>query len=377
MDNKKKIGLIIVGILILLFAVVAIKWIKHRMEYAITDAVFVESDYISNIGFQRVSGKVIQLFAKEGDFVKEGQELAKIDDTDYKISLQQIEKQIESLEYQKEELEIKKDRISKELDINQINSSLTKEEINKRKEALSEQIKQVEAQINQTKKDYERYENLLNKGLIPKQKFEQIQTQLSVLQEQKSALEKNLEELNVSTKKAEEGINLAKVQKIQISELDKSILSLQKQIEALNKQKEDLENQINYTTLKAPFDGVIAKKFVSIGDVVKSGMPIYSVIKKDSFYINVLLEETKLKGIKKGSIAYIKLDAYPDKEFEGVVEEIGYASAATYALVPRDISAGEFTKVAQRIPVKIRITKGDFSLLRVGLGGEVEIKKEN
>ena len=72
----------------------------------------------------------------------------------------------------------------------------------------------------------------------------------------------------------------------------------------------------------------------------------------------------------------LTLDAYPDKEFTGVVREVMPASAATFALVPRDISAGEFTKVAQRIPVRIEITGGDRSLLRVGLGGEVEIKRQ-
>jgi len=144
----------------------------------------------------------------------------------------------------------------------------------------------------------------------------------------------------------------------------------------LEKKKEDIENKLKYTVLKAPFDGYIGKKFVSVGDSVKAGMPVYSIIKKDSFYINVLLEENKLKGIRVGSKARIKLDAYPDEEFEGVVEVINYATAAKYALVPRDISAGEFTKVVQRVPVKIRITKGKMELLRVGLGGEVEIKRD-
>jgi membrane fusion protein (multidrug efflux system) len=91
--------------------------------------------------------------------------------------------------------------------------------------------------------------------------------------------------------------------------------------------------------------------------------------------VEVLLEESKLKGVQKGCKAYVRLDAYPNKVFEGVVEEISPASAATFALVPRDVSAGEFTKVVQRIPVKIRLTKGDMSLLRVGMGGEVEIRR--
>ncbi|MEJ2689793.1 MAG: HlyD family secretion protein, partial [Deltaproteobacteria bacterium] len=88
------------------------------------------------------------------------------------------------------------------------------------------------------------------------------------------------------------------------------------------------------------------------------------------------LEENKLSGVKAGSSVVLRVDAYPDKKFNGEVTEVMPASAATFALVPRDISAGEFTKVAQRIPVRIAITSGDLSLLRVGLGGEVEIKRQ-
>ncbi len=137
-----------------------------------------------------------------------------------------------------------------------------------------------------------------------------------------------------------------------------------------------MENKISYTKLKAPFDGIIAKRFVYKGSVIRSGMPVYSIIPENSIYINVLLEETKLEGVKVGAPVKIKIDAYPDKKFEGVVEKIEPVSAAKFALVPRDISAGEFTKVAQRIPVRLKITKGDLSILRVGMGGEVEIKRQ-
>lgn len=216
----------------------------------------------------------------------------------------------------------------------------------------------------------------MEKGLVPKAKYEEINTQLKVLLEQRKAIEKSISELEVSKAKSKESVELVKTQGQVSKEIQDQISALENKILALTKQKEDLENQIKYTELKSPYNGIIAKKYVSIGDIVKAGQPVYAIVKENSFYIKVLLEETKLSGVKVGNKAYIKLDAYPDKTFEGEVESIDIASAAKFALVPRDISSGEFTKLAQRIPVKIRITKGDISLLRVGLGGEVEIEKK-
>lgn len=373
---KKSIGLFVVLILILIFAVFAIRWIEHRMKYVISDAVFVETDYLSNVGFNRVSGKIIQLYKKEGDLVKADETIAKIDDTDYKIQLENINYEIESLKKQKSQLENQLSRIIQENELNQKITSLTTQEIEKKIESLIAQKSQVEAQIEKAKKDEERYRNLLEKGLVPKAKYEEINTQLKVLLDQRKAIEKSISELNVSKTKSKESLELVKTQGQVSKEIQDQISALEDKILALTKQKEELENLIKYTELKSPYNGIIAKKYVSIGDIVKAGQPIYAIVKENSFYIKVLLEETKLSGVKVGNKAYIKLDAYPDKTFEGEVESIDIASAAKFALVPRDISAGEFTKLAQRIPVKIRITKGDMSLLRVGLGGEVEIEKK-
>ena len=373
---KKNIGLFVVLVLILIFAFFAIRWIEHRMKYVISDAVFVETDYLSNVGFNRVSGKIIQLYKKEGDTVKADETIAKIDDTDYKIQLENINYEIESLKKQKSQLENQLSRIIQENELNQKITSLTTQEIEKKIETLNAQKSQVEAQIEKAKKDEERYRNLLEKGLVPKAKYEEINTQLKVLLDQKKAIEKSISELNVSKTKSTENVELVKTQGQVSKEIQDQISALENKILALTKQKEDLENQIKYTELKSPYNGIIAKKYVSIGDIVKAGQPVYAIVKENSFYIKVLLEETKLSGVMVGNKAYIKLDAYPGKTFEGEVESIDIASAAKFALVPRDISAGEFTKLAQRIPVKIKITKGDMSLLRVGLGGEVEIEQK-
>jgi membrane fusion protein (multidrug efflux system) len=373
---KNKIGILIVLALIVIFGFFAYKWIKHRKEYVITDAVFVEADGMTNISFKRVSGKILKVLKEEGDKVKEGEVIAILDDTDYKTELASTEKKIESLKHKKMSLEKKLERIKDEIKININIQELTKKQLKKKLLSLKAKINQIEAQIKQVEKDRNRFKKLSDRELLPKVKFEEVDTKLKVLINQKKALEEGIKELLIGIKKAEEGIKLAKNKEKIIPEIKESINALKKQIEALEEKKKDILNKISYTRLKAPFNGVIAKRFVYVGSVIKSGMPVYSIIPENSLYINVLLEETKLEGVKVGAPARIKIDAYPDRIYEGIVEKIEPASAAKFALVPRDISAGEFTKVAQRIPVRIKITKGDLSILRVGMGGEVEIKRE-
>ncbi|MCS7284253.1 MAG: HlyD family secretion protein [Hydrogenobacter thermophilus] len=372
---KRKVGLTIVISLMIVFSVIAFRWIKHRMEYAVTDAVFVKADQLSNVGFQKVSGRVIKLYKDLGDEVKKSEVIAEIDPTDYQLNLQNIRAKIESLEAQKEQLLTQLTRVSQELSVNYSMSDISAKEVKKREQALEKQLSQVQAQLELAQKDRERYKNLLERGVIPRRTFEEADTRYKVLKDQEESLLKSLEELRLSYKKSLENVSLSRIAFLKQKELKAQVEALEKEIESLKKQEELAQNYLSNTKLTAPFDGVVAKRYVSVGDVVSPGSPVYAIVKPDSMYVEVLLEESKLRGVQKGCKAYVRLDAYPNKVFEGVVEEISPASAATFALVPRDISAGEFTKVVQRIPVKIRIIKGDTSLLRVGMGGEVEIKR--
>jgi len=108
--------------------------------------------------------------------------------------------------------------------------------------------------------------------------------------------------------------------------------------------------------------------------IIKNGTFIYSIINPKDIYIKVLLSEKKLKGIKQGDKAIIKLDAL-DGELEGKVEKIMPVSASTFSLVPRDIASGEFTKLEQRFIVKIKIQYKPT--IKIGMSGEVKIYKDS
>jgi len=371
---KRFIGIGVILLLILGFSTYAFLWIKHRIEYAVSNAVFVRAEELSYLAF-KVDGRIEKVYKDLVDWVEEGEVLAELDPTYYKLALESLKRKIEALRKKKRGLELKLERIRKELGVNLESSKLRAEEVKKKQEALEKRLKAIEAKLELLRKDRERYRDLLEKGLIPRRKFEEVDTQYKAMLEEKRYIEKSIEELNTAYLRALTGIKSARISLERIKELKKEIEYIGKEIESLEEKKKLAEERLKDTKLRAPFKGIVAKRFISRGDTVRAGQPVFALVNPESFYIEVLLEETKLKGVKKGSIAYIRLDAYPNLVFEGVVEDISPASAATFALVPRDVSAGEFTKVVQRIPVKIKITKGDLRLLRVGMGGEVEIRR--
>lgn len=371
----KKAGIFILVCLLVVFSFFSYKWIKHRMEYAITDAVFVKSENLGNVAFE-VSGRVVEVYKDLGDYVKKGEPLAKIEDTDYKLQVENLQARLRSLEAQKEALSLQIQKASSQTDLNVKAQQDTLKELQAKEKALLSQLEELEVRLNQVRKDRQRLENLLKEGLIPSQKFEQIDTEYKSLLKRRQALEENIEEIRAGYQKAQKSLQMAEAEILSVSELRKRLEALQSEIESVRRMLEKAQLDLERTILKSPLEGLIAKRFISVGDMVRSGQPAFSVVATNSLYVEALLEETKLKGVKVGSKAYFYPDAFPDKVFEGVVEEISPASAATFALMPRDISAGEFTKVVQRIPVKVRLLKGDLSLLRVGMGGRLEIKRE-
>jgi membrane fusion protein (multidrug efflux system) len=133
------------------------------------------------------------------------------------------------------------------------------------------------------------------------------------------------------------------------------------------------ETDLQYTRITAPFPGVIVKSYRHLGDYVPVGTPIVSMYNPELTYVTAHLEETKLQGVAPGNAVRLDVDAFAEP-FQGRVVWINRATGANFALVPRNISDGEFTKVVQRVPVRILIEKDErWSQLRAGLSVTVSI----
>jgi membrane fusion protein (multidrug efflux system) len=147
------------------------------------------------------------------------------------------------------------------------------------------------------------------------------------------------------------------------------------QIRALELTKEKAERDLAFTVLKAPYEGVIGNLAVQKGDLVSSGQRLASLVPVEQLYIEANFKETQITGIKPGAEVDIEVDALEGHVIKGKVESIAPASGAVFSLLPPENATGNFTKVIQRLPVRIALPRDalDSGKLRAGLSVVVAI----
>lgn len=196
--------------------------------------------------------------------------------------------------------------------------------------------------LEQAKADYDRAEVQYESKVIPKEQYDRLKTAFAVAQ----------------------------------SECDISSV----QIKVAQAQMASIRSSLAHTLLASPIDGIVAKKWVMTGDIVQPTQPIYTLNDISSIWIEANFKETQIDDLALGDQATITVDALPGRIFKGRVEIIGNATASKFALISSNNESGNFTKVTQRVPVRISVDGligGDApgsSLLRPGLSAEVRVR---
>ena len=209
----------------------------------------------------------------------------------------------------------------------------------------NESISLAKVNLEKAQDDYDRAEKQYNDKIIPKEQFDHMQ----------KALESAKAQFNISKTK----IGTAKAQ--------------------LNV----IQTQLQNASIYSPMDGIVAKRWSLTGDVVSPGQPILTIYDIKNVWVTADLEETKLSSIKIGDKADISVDAYPDQVFQGKIYQLGSNTASQFSLIPPSNASGNFTKVTQRVPIKISIApttqtgkpdpNPDINLLP-GMSVEISIK---
>jgi len=148
--------------------------------------------------------------------------------------------------------------------------------------------------------------------------------------------------------------------------------------DAVTAQVAQAELNLEDTQIKAPSDGFIAKRSAEIGQLASVGVPLLGFVSSESRWVTANFKETELSDIKVGASASVFVDAIPGKTFKGKVAAISPATGSTFTLLPPDNATGNFTKVVQRVPVKIdleELSEKDVELLRAGLSAIVKVHK--
>ena len=130
-----------------------------------------------------------------------------------------------------------------------------------------------------------------------------------------------------------------------------------------------------YTTVIAPTDGWVAKLNLLVGDIVTENRPLFAFISDEEFWIDANFKETQLRHVQIGQEAVVENDVYPGKKFKGMVESISGAAGNAFSLLPPQNATGNWVKVVQRVPVRVRILNPDPNFpLRIGTSSTVTIR---
>jgi len=150
-----------------------------------------------------------------------------------------------------------------------------------------------------------------------------------------------------------------------------------KKLAAAQSQQDQAQLNVSYAEIKAPTNGRIARRSVEPGMVVSSGQPLFGFVDSGDRWIAANFKETQLKGIHPGNQAEVSVDAIGGHSFQGVVESLSPSTGAVFSLLPPDNATGNFTKVVQRVPVRIKLvnlTDSDIDELRTGLSADVSVR---
>ena len=149
----------------------------------------------------------------------------------------------------------------------------------------------------------------------------------------------------------------------------------QAQVNSAQAQLQVVRTQLQNTRIIAPLNGVISKRWMMPGDVIQAGQAVFSVYDLENIWVTANFEETKLASIHRDQPVEIIVDAYKSRHFKGRIKELGTNTASQFSLIPPNNASGNFTKVTQRVPVKISIEHpvGDNRLLP-GMSAEVKVR---
>jgi membrane fusion protein (multidrug efflux system) len=309
-------------------------WTTGRFEVS-TDDTYVKAD--STIIAPKVGGYLSDVLVRDNQPVKAGQVLAKIDDRDYVVALAQARADVAAAQGEIENISATIDH--QQAVIAQANGTVAVDK----------------ATLSFAQQDYARYKDLASRGAGTVQNAQQATSKRDAATATLARDEAALRAAQVQTK----------ILRAQLAQANAAL----EQKRAIAQQA---ELNLGYTTITAPVDGVVGNRTLRVGQFVQAGTDLMAIVPIERVYIVANYKETQLTHVRKGQPVDVEVDTFPDAKFVGHVDSIAPASGQVFALLPPDNATGNFTKVVQRIPVKIVLDAPSDIVARLTPGMSVE-----
>jgi membrane fusion protein, multidrug efflux system len=332
-SGKRKFVMMGIGLVLALAAA------SYAGYYTLVGRFFVSTDdaYVranNTMLGARVAGHISTILATDNKLVHAGDTILRIDDGDYKIAVDAAAARIAT-----QQATI--DRIGRQI------AALDSQVVQAKAQFVS-----AEAGLKRADLDYERQQALSSKGFASRATFE---TSEAGRDQGAAAVKAAQAAYDVSVS----NVDVAKAQQAEA----------QAQLAELKTTLAKAERDLSFTAVRAPVDGIFSNRLVSAGDFIAVGQRLGNVVPLDDVYIDANFKETQLKRIRPGQPVTIKVDAYGMRKFSGVVDSIAAGAGSVFTLLPPDNATGNFTKIVQRVPVRIRVPKSVArqNLLRAGM----------
>ncbi|RXH18434.1 HlyD family secretion protein [Bradyrhizobium guangzhouense] len=299
-----------------------------------TDDAYVKAD--STIVAPKVSGYIAEVLVADNEPVQSGQVLARIDDRDFRTALKQAQADV----------------AASEAAVKNLNAQIELQEPLIQQQAA--EVDATEATLKFAKQERARYDDLMKSGAGTLQRAQQtdaaLRSQIAQLQQGKAGL--------IAANKRIEVLATQRAQAL--AQLDRA-RALEQQA-ALN---------VSYTRITAPVDGTVGARTLRVGQYVQAGTQLMAVVPLNAVYVVANFKETQLTHVRNGQPVELRVDSFHTTRLKGHVDSLSPASGLEFALLPPDNATGNFTKIVQRVPVKIVLDDQRLNgLLRPGMSAE-------
>jgi membrane fusion protein (multidrug efflux system) len=348
------------GVAALLLFAWGAHWLYYRWAHVYLDDARIDGEVVTISS--RVSGWITELPVIEGDRVKKGQLLVRIDSRDMVLQREVLVARLKAIESQSAAAQAETGQVDQE--------TLGKYQSESSNLAAAEAaVAALAVQVKQASDDYRRARELADAKWLPVQAMERAR---SAHEQAKESHRKALAEVAA----ARGTLAAAGGSRRQLQVMARRLVVLGHQAEEIRAEIRRRDVDIADRTIAAPADGLVVMTFARQGEHVSPGQRILMFHDPDEIWVEANVRETEVRMLKPGMKAEIRVDAYPGKVFAGEVFRIGQTATSQFALLPDPNPSGNFTKITQRLPVRIRLADKDASL-RPGMMVEVSIAVRN
>src|SRR6185295_14603163 len=378
-DRNPRLRMAVIIGSVALLVVLVLVW-RYFSSYESTDDAQIDG-HLTSIS-ARVSGHVAKLLVQDNQFVTAGTPLLQIDPKDYQVAVERAR-----ANYADTVAAAKGAQVN--VPITSINTggqmSTAEASVQSARAGISvarqqfdaarAQVAQAEANDVKAQTDLQRYQQLVEKQEISRQQYDQAvalakagdanvqaaHASASAAEHQVTMAQSKLAEAQADLRTANTGPQQIAVSRSRVEAAEAMVARAQAEVD-------QAELELSYTTVFAPFNGVVSNRTVEPGQNVQAGQEMLRIVSLDDIWITANFKETQLRYMRPGQAVAITVDAY-DRDYKGHVESIAGASGARFSLLPPENATGNYVKVVQRIPVKITFDQGETRehILRPGM----------